>query len=142
MLNLFTCAMGVFLVGIVLGGHFGKRAIRCLGQEHRAALVTIAATSSLINLVMPIAVGLAYVVVVMNDRALMVPATLGALALLFVQSIISLVRADRTYRGLGMPPEFMRYFRIARGCRLGGLTALVVGVTAWLSTNGGRFTPE
>ncbi len=140
MLNLFTCAMGVFLVGIVLGGHFGKRALRCLGQEHRAALVTIAATASLMALVLPLAVGLAYVIVVMNDRALMVPATLAALGVLFVGSIVSTVKAARTYRSLGMPAEFMRYFRIARGCRLGGLAALFVGVTAWLATNGGRFT--
>ncbi|MSR28955.1 MAG: hypothetical protein EXS03_05180 [Phycisphaerales bacterium] len=135
MFNLFTLSMVAFLAGVLAARHFGLRALRCLGEQDRAALVEIAARSSLFNLVVPLAVGLVYLVVVMNFRELTVTATVAALALLLVQAIIGSVKAGRAYKAHGMPDAFMWNFRVARSCRLVGFACLVVGVVAWLATN-------
>ncbi len=132
MKELFLVAMGFFFAGIVTAAHFGRRALSHLGTEDRATLVGIAASGSLLNLVVPLAIGLIFVGCVMVDRSLMVPATLGALAVLFFHAIVTTARAHRAYSRAGFPRQFMRAFAISRACRLAGFVVLLTGVAVWL----------
>jgi hypothetical protein len=86
----------------------------------------------MINLVVPIVIAIAYVLIVLNDREKLPLATVIALCALLLQGIISAVTTDRSYRKAGMPPEFLKYFRLARGIRILGATMLFVGVISWL----------
>jgi len=133
MKEMFLLAMGLFLAGILAATHFARVALRQLGDRDRAALVTIAASGSLLNLVIPLAIGLLFVVCVMMNRALMVPATLGALAVLFVHAIVTTLRAHGAYCRHGFPAGFMRAFIISRSCRLAGFAVLIAGVVLWLA---------
>lgn len=132
--NLVGVLLGVFVLCIFGAAHFGRRALKCLGAEHHGELVRISANASMINLVVPIVIAIAYVLIVINDREQLPIATAIALCALLVQGIISAITTDRSYRKAGMPPEFLKYFRLARGIRILGATMLFVGVVSWLIT--------
>ncbi len=117
---------------ILSAAHFGRRALNCLGSQHHSELVRISANASMINLVIPIVIAIGYVLIVLNDREQLPIATVIALCALLLQGIISAVTTDRSYRKAGMPPEFLKYFRLARGIRILGATMLFVGVISWL----------
>ncbi len=132
--NLVGILLGVFVLCIIGSAHFGRRALKCLGAEHHSELARISANASMINLVVPIVIAIAYVLTVINDREKMPLATVIALCALLLQGIISAVTTDRWYRKAGMPPEFLKYFRLARGIRILGAAMLFVGVVSWLIT--------
>lgn len=100
----------------------------------------------MINLVVPIVIAIAYVLIVLNDREQLPLATVIALCALLLQGIISAVTTDRSYRKAGMPPEFLKYFRLARGIRILGATMLFVGVISWLivtqNAQNSQFDPQ
>ena len=144
--NLIGILLGVFMLCILSAAHFGRRALKCLGSQHHSELVRISANASMINLVVPIVIAIAYVLIVLNDREQLPLATVIALCALLLQGIISAVTTDRSYRKAGMPPEFLKYFRLARGIRILGATMLFVGVISWLIVNqnaqNSQFDPQ
>ena len=144
--NLIGILLGVFMLCILSAAHFGRRALKCLGSQHHSELVRISANASMINLVVPIVIAIAYVLIVLNDREQLPLATVIALCALLLQGIISAVTTDRSYRKAGMPPEFLKYFRLARGIHILGATMLFVGVISWLIVNqnaqNSQFDPQ
>ncbi|MDA0213801.1 MAG: hypothetical protein O2875_00375 [Planctomycetota bacterium] len=130
--NLVGILLGIFVLCILGASHFTRRALSSLDEEHRAELVRIASNSSMMNLAVPIVIAIAYTIVVINNREQMATATVFALGVLLVQGIITAVIADRAYRAAGMPSEFLKNFRIARGIRILGSSMLFAGVIAWL----------
>ncbi len=144
--HLLGILLGLFMVCVLGASHFGRRALKCLGAEHHSDVVRIAANASVMNLVIPIVIAIAYVLVVINDRERLPTATVIALGALLAQGVMSAITTDRSYRAAGMPPEFLKYFRLARGIRILSAAMLFVGVIVWLiatkNAQDARFTPS
>ncbi len=130
--NLIGILLGVFVICILLASHFTRSALRSLGDSHRSELVRIAANSSMMNIAAPIIIAIGYVVFVMSARDQLPTATVAALGLLLIHSVVTAVIADRAYRVAGMPRDFLRFFRLARGTRILGALLLFTGIVCWL----------
>lgn len=141
--NLIGILMGLFVICVLGASHFTRSAMRSLGDSHRRELVRISGNSSMLNLLVPIVIGILYAVLVFNNAAWLPTATVIALGLLLAHSVFSTVCAYRAYRAAAMPAEFLKFFRLARGIRIFGAVMLFTGIVAWLILGQGeRFAQE
>lgn len=130
--NLIGVCMGLFVVCVLIASAMTRRALNSLDDPSRATLVRIASSSSFMNLAVPIVIAIAYTGVVIANRELLPLATVVALGALLAHGLVSAIITHRKYRDGAMPPEFLKYFKLARGVRILGAFVLFSGITLWL----------
>jgi poly(3-hydroxybutyrate) depolymerase len=128
--------IGLFLICTVAASTILRGALHRLSDEDKRRLSAVTASRRIAMLAVPLLLALAYTLVVFNRSDLLIPATVTALGLLLVQTIVSSIVLARSMAAAGLPSNFLRDLRRVRLIRICGAAVLFGGIVVWLIRGG------
>ena len=125
-------ALIVFVAAVLVATRLIKRSLGALTADEKVRLVDAAAKTSPHWFLMFLALVVAWLTVLFLRRDLVREMSAAMLVAFLVLSILSTTATLRRYRAHGLPPSFLRTYRIAYSMRLASAVFLFASVGAQL----------